>query len=164
MLPLNVRDLRPFWDTFRARHPQWQLQIRHASFVDPFAGLRRGDLDMLVCWLPVEEPDPTVGPALFADPRVLAVAAGHELTRRTSVSLEMLVDFQHSDARVEAELLGRGLHPVAHPLRAPDRARPLDTQRRGDSHLGQHLGVRQPLPRPHDALLEPARHRLPARQ
>ncbi|MEV6866898.1 LysR family transcriptional regulator [Streptosporangium subroseum] len=43
-LPINVYDLRPYWDTFRTRHPQWKLQIQHASFVDPFAGLRRGDL------------------------------------------------------------------------------------------------------------------------
>ncbi|MEV0824329.1 hypothetical protein [Nonomuraea rubra] len=52
---------------------------------------------MLICFLPVEEPDLTVGPVLFADPRVLAVAAEHELTRRSSVSLEMLADFQHCD-------------------------------------------------------------------
>ncbi|GIH46598.1 DNA-binding transcriptional regulator, LysR family [Microbispora rosea] len=97
-LPINLRDLRPYWDTFRTHHPQWKLQIQHASFVDPFAGLRRGDIDVLICFLPVEEPDLTVGPVLFADPRVVAVAAEHELTRRTSVSLEMLADFQHCDA------------------------------------------------------------------
>ncbi|MGW4640577.1 LysR family transcriptional regulator [Sphaerisporangium sp. NPDC004334] len=98
MLSINAYDLRPYWDTFRTRHPQWKLQIQHASFVDPFAGLRRGDLDILICWLPVEEPDLTVGPVLFADPRVVAVSTDHELTRRTSVSLEMLADFQHTDA------------------------------------------------------------------
>ncbi|AWS45023.1 LysR family transcriptional regulator [Streptosporangium sp. 'caverna'] len=98
MLPLNIHDLRPYWDTFRTRHPQWKLQIQHAPFIDPFAGLRRGDLDVLVCWLPVEEPDLTVGPVLFADPRVVAVSTDHELTRRASVSLEMIADFQHSDA------------------------------------------------------------------
>ncbi|MEW9528763.1 LysR family transcriptional regulator [Microbispora sp. NPDC049125] len=98
MIPFNAHDLRPYWDTFRTRHPQWKLQIQHAPYIDPFAGLRRGDLDILICWLPVEEPDLTVGPVLFADPRVMAVAADHELTRRTSVSLEMLADFQHSDA------------------------------------------------------------------
>ncbi|GII34313.1 LysR family transcriptional regulator [Planotetraspora mira] len=97
MIPLNAHELRPYWDTFRTRHPQWKLQIQHAPFIDPFAGLRRGDLDILICWMPVEEPDLTVGPVLFADPRVVAVAADHELTRRTSVSLEMLADFQHSD-------------------------------------------------------------------
>jgi DNA-binding transcriptional LysR family regulator len=97
-LAINVQDLRPYWDTFRTRHPQWQLKIQHAPFTDPFAGLRRGDLDVLVCWLPVEEPDLTVGPVLFEEPRVLAVAADHELARRTSVSQEVLADFQHSDA------------------------------------------------------------------
>ena len=97
MIPLNVQDLRPYWDTFRTRHPQWKLQIQQASFVDPFAGLRRGDLDVLICWLPVEEADLTVGPVLFADPRVVAVATDHELTRPTSVSLEMIADFQHAN-------------------------------------------------------------------
>ncbi|SNT34311.1 DNA-binding transcriptional regulator, LysR family [Streptosporangium subroseum] len=96
-LPINIHDLRLYWDTFRARHPQWKLQIQQASFVDPFAGLRRGDLDVLICWLPVEEPDLTVGPVLFAEPRVVAVAADHELTRFTSVSLEMVADFQHAN-------------------------------------------------------------------
>ncbi|AWS43804.1 LysR family transcriptional regulator [Streptosporangium sp. 'caverna'] len=96
-LPINIHDMRPYWDTFRTRHPQWKLQIQQASFVDPFAGLRRGDIDVLICWLPVEEPDLTVGPVLFAEPRVVAVAADHELTRFTSVSLEMVADFQHAN-------------------------------------------------------------------
>ncbi|MEU4538359.1 LysR substrate-binding domain-containing protein, partial [Streptosporangium sp. NPDC023825] len=85
--------------------------IRHASFVDPFAGLRRGDLDALICWLPVEEPDLTVGPTLFADPRVVAVAAEHELTRRTSVSLDMVADFQHTDAPTRPDYWADGFIP-----------------------------------------------------
>ncbi|SNT49577.1 LysR substrate binding domain-containing protein [Streptosporangium subroseum] len=96
-IPLNIHDLRLYWETFRTRHPQWKLHFQHAPFSDPFAGLRRGDLDVLICWLPVEEPDLTVGSVLFADPRVVAVSTDHELTRRTSVSLEILADFQHSD-------------------------------------------------------------------
>ncbi|MEV0824330.1 LysR family transcriptional regulator [Nonomuraea rubra] len=28
MVPFNVQDLRPYWDTFRSRHPQWKLQVR----------------------------------------------------------------------------------------------------------------------------------------
>jgi DNA-binding transcriptional LysR family regulator len=98
VIPINAHDLRPFWDAFRSEHPQWQLRIMQASFVDPFAGLRRGDVDVLVAWLPVEEPDLTVGPILFAEPRVLAVAADHELTRHATVSLETLSDFRHSNA------------------------------------------------------------------
>jgi DNA-binding transcriptional LysR family regulator len=97
MLSSNAHDLRPYWDVFRTRHPWWKLQVQQASFVDPFTVLRRGEVDVLVCWLPIEEPDLTVGPILFAEPRVLAVAADHGLARRTSVSLEVLGDFQHSD-------------------------------------------------------------------
>ena len=111
MLPINVQDLRPYWDTFRTRHPQWKLQIQQASFVDPFAGLRRGDLDVLVCWLPVEEADLTVGPVLFAEPRVVAVAADHELTRFTSVSLEMVADFQHANPPAWPDYWAEGYVP-----------------------------------------------------
>ncbi|MFC4063266.1 LysR substrate-binding domain-containing protein [Planomonospora corallina] len=111
MLPINVQELRPYWDTFRARHPQWRLQVRQVSFVDPFAGLRRGDLDILVCWLPVEEPDLTVGPVLLTEPRVLAAAAEHELTRRTSVSLETLADFQHADSPSRPDYWADGFIP-----------------------------------------------------
>jgi DNA-binding transcriptional LysR family regulator len=95
LLPINAYDLRPFWDTFRARHPEWQLRLQQASFVDPFAGLRRGEIDVLVAWLPVEEPDLTVGPTLFAEPRVLAVPTDHRLTRHTSISLEAVSHFRH---------------------------------------------------------------------
>ncbi|MBP2328090.1 DNA-binding transcriptional LysR family regulator [Kibdelosporangium banguiense] len=95
MLPINAYDLRPFWDTFRTRHPEWQLRLQQAPFVDPFAALRRREIDVLVAWLPVEEPDLTVGPTLFAEPRVLAVPTDHELTQRTSVSLEAISHFQH---------------------------------------------------------------------
>ncbi|ACZ89091.1 LysR family transcriptional regulator [Streptosporangium roseum] len=101
MLPANAYDLRPYWDAFRLRHPQWKLRIQKIQFSDAFATLRRGDIDVLIAWLPIDEPDLIVGPVLFADPRVLAVSTGHELTRRTSVSLEIAADFQHpqSDTR-----------------------------------------------------------------
>jgi DNA-binding transcriptional LysR family regulator len=95
MIPFNTHDLRPYWDTFRTRHPHWTLQIRRASFVDPFTALRTGEHDILVAWLPIEEPDLTVGPVLFSDRRILAVAADHELAGRPSVSVEMLADFPH---------------------------------------------------------------------
>jgi DNA-binding transcriptional LysR family regulator len=99
MIPVNTHDLRPYWATFRTQHPHCELQLRHASFVDPFGALRRGEVDILVSWLPVEEPDLTVGPTLFADPRLLAVAADHELAGRSSVSVEDIAHFQHSGAR-----------------------------------------------------------------
>ncbi|MFC9970603.1 LysR substrate-binding domain-containing protein [Spirillospora sp. NPDC127200] len=98
MLPFNTADLHPFWKTFRSRYPQWQLQIRRAPFSDPFARLRDGRLDVLVVWLPVDEPDLTAGPVLFTDPRVLAVSVDDELAGRSSVSLETLAGRRHATA------------------------------------------------------------------
>ncbi|TCM45033.1 LysR family transcriptional regulator [Kribbella sp. VKM Ac-2568] len=93
MIPSNTHDLRPFWDTFRKRHPQWGLRVRHNQFMDPFGPLRRGQIDLLVSWLPVEERDLTVGPMIFCEPRVLAVASDHVLAGSDTVSWEVLGDF-----------------------------------------------------------------------
>ncbi|MFI6177253.1 LysR family transcriptional regulator [Nonomuraea sp. NPDC051191] len=111
MIPHNSYDLRRYWDDFRDHHPQWRLQIRISPFADPFAGLRRGDIDVLVAWLPVEEPDLTTGPVLFTDPRLLAVAADHELTRHATALTEMLADFQHVDAPSRPDYWAEGFLP-----------------------------------------------------
>ncbi|MEU7900636.1 LysR family transcriptional regulator [Nonomuraea sp. NPDC049152] len=94
MINGNAHDLRRYWETFRTRHPQWGLRLQNAPFLDPFAGLRRGEIDMLVTWLPVLEPDLVVGPTMFSDARVLTVSVDHELAGRTSATIEMLGDFQ----------------------------------------------------------------------
>ncbi|MDP9847429.1 LysR family transcriptional regulator [Streptosporangium lutulentum] len=95
LFPANIQELRRYWETFRAGHPQWELRLRMSAYQDPFAQLRNGEVDILATWLPVEEPDLTVGPLLFAEPRVLAVAGDHALTKRSSVSLEAVGDFGH---------------------------------------------------------------------
>ncbi|MGW2864157.1 LysR family transcriptional regulator [Streptomyces sp. NPDC001205] len=92
MMPSNAHDLRLYWEAFRSRHPQWGLRIRHNGFIDPFARLRAGDIDLLVSWTPVEEPDLTVGPVLFTEPRVALAAREHVLADRKSVSIEVLGD------------------------------------------------------------------------
>lgn len=97
MLPFNTAELRHYWVAFRTRHPQWELQLRRA-FIDPVGKLRNGDFDVLVTWLPVEEPDLTIGPVLFTDSRVLAVPDDHRLALRSHASVEMLADFQHAMA------------------------------------------------------------------
>ncbi|GAA3549071.1 LysR family transcriptional regulator [Nonomuraea rosea] len=93
MIPSFAHDLRPFWDAFRARHPQWGLQIRHNLFIEPFKPLRSGSIDALISWFPVEEPDLTAGPVIWTEPRALMVAADHELIERGSASLEALAHY-----------------------------------------------------------------------
>lgn len=92
LMVTNGHELRPFWDAFRSQHPQWGLRIRHNGYMDPFAPVRNGEIDLLLAWLPVEEPDLTVGPVLFEEPRVALVASDHRLADRGSVTLEALAD------------------------------------------------------------------------
>lgn len=95
MMPFNVPALHGYWEAFGHRHPQYELRVRYASFTDPFGSLHRGEIDVLITWLPVEEPDLTIGPTLFTDSRVLAVADTHDLAGRSSVPVEALADFGH---------------------------------------------------------------------
>ncbi|MFD3534134.1 LysR family transcriptional regulator [Streptomyces sp. NPDC058664] len=92
LMVTNGHELRPFWDAFRSRHPDWGLRLSHNGYIDPFAPLRAGEIDLLLTWLPVEEPDLTVGPVLFTEPRVALVATDHRLAGRSSVTLEAFAD------------------------------------------------------------------------
>ncbi|GII52242.1 LysR family transcriptional regulator [Planotetraspora thailandica] len=98
LFPANLQELRRYWETFRSRHPQWELRLWMSGYADPFAQLRNGEADILVTWLPVEEPDLTVGPRLFAETRVLAVAADNALAKWSTTTLEAASDYRHVSA------------------------------------------------------------------
>ncbi|MEB3370081.1 LysR family transcriptional regulator [Saccharopolyspora mangrovi] len=92
MIAANVDDLRPYFDAFAAERPGVEVQIRTIGFADPFAGLRSGELDVVMVWLPVREPDLTAGPVIHIEPVVLALSSAHPLARRETLSLEDLGD------------------------------------------------------------------------
>ncbi|RSM95275.1 LysR family transcriptional regulator [Nonomuraea sp. WAC 01424] len=98
--PLFERTNRTVRLTPVGRQLRDDLRPLHAALKDSMERARlaaQGITGTLrVGMLPVKEPDLPVGPVLFAEPRVVAVAADHELTRRGSVSLEMLADFQQA--------------------------------------------------------------------
>ncbi|MEU5396913.1 LysR family transcriptional regulator [Streptomyces tibetensis] len=85
-------ELRPLVDEFRTRNPGSDIQFGEINGSDPFTALRTGEHDVHVVWLPVAEPDLTVGPTVLTGARVLAVAADHPLVARGSASLEDLAD------------------------------------------------------------------------
>jgi DNA-binding transcriptional LysR family regulator len=89
--------LQPVVDAFVARHPGCSVTPKEFHFSDPFGGLRRGESDIQVTWLPVREADIRVGPTVLTEGRVLAVASGHPLARQASVSLEVLGDHRVLD-------------------------------------------------------------------
>lgn len=92
MMSSNSEDLRPVLAAFASRRPGCHVQIRAVGYDDPFSALRRGTVDVLLAWLPIREPDLTVGPVVYTEPVVLCVSSTHRLANRDSVSYEDLAD------------------------------------------------------------------------
>lgn len=110
-------ELRPLLDAFRARYPGSGIQFSEVTGGDPFAALRVGDADAHVLWLPIAEPDLTVGPTVLTSGRVLAVASDHPLAHRGSASLEDLADNHVVDLGPDApEYWVASMVPIRTPL------------------------------------------------
>ncbi|MEV5440731.1 LysR family transcriptional regulator [Streptomyces sp. NPDC052682] len=88
----NAHDLAPVTRLFQERFPSSRLSFHEVGFRDPFGLLRAGDVDLQTCWLPVREPDLTVGPVVIEGPLSLMIADTHPLAGRESVRLEDLGD------------------------------------------------------------------------
>ncbi|GIH13015.1 LysR family transcriptional regulator [Rugosimonospora africana] len=95
-------ELRPLVDVFRTRYPGSDVQFNEITGGHPFTALRTGDNDVNVVWLPVAEPDLTVGPTVYVGGRVLAVSADHPLAERGTASLEDLADYHVVDLGPDA--------------------------------------------------------------
>ncbi|APE37273.1 LysR family transcriptional regulator [Nocardia mangyaensis] len=75
---------------FRTAHPDCEVAIREVPLTDRYSSLRGGELDLALVEFPVCEPDLVTGPAIFCDPRVLAVSSAHPLAGRGTVRAEDL--------------------------------------------------------------------------
>ncbi|MEU1432302.1 LysR family transcriptional regulator [Nocardia sp. NPDC005746] len=89
----SLEEVRPLLDIFRARHPNTSVHIEHVHFGNPFGALRADEIDILISWLPIEEPDLIVGPILYEEPFMLLVGANHPLAERDSATYEDLADY-----------------------------------------------------------------------
>lgn len=89
----QAHDQADLLDLFRNRHPDIELSIREMNFTDPFGPLRDGTVEVASAWLPVREPDLTVGPVIDAEPLLLMVATDHPLALRDEVGMEDLADW-----------------------------------------------------------------------
>ena len=79
---------------FGSAHPGCQVILKEVGIGDPYAPLRRDEIDVLVNWLAVDEPDLTAGPVIDRCDRALAVAAGHSLAVGPPVTAEDLADLE----------------------------------------------------------------------
>ncbi|NEA15796.1 LysR substrate-binding domain-containing protein [Streptomyces halstedii] len=89
----QAHDQADLLDLFRNRHPDIELHIREMNFTDPFGPLRDGTVEIASAWLPVREPDLTVGPVIDAEPLLLMVAVDHPLALKGEVGMEDLADW-----------------------------------------------------------------------
>ncbi|WP_245655703.1 LysR family transcriptional regulator [Microtetraspora fusca] len=79
-------------DRFQTRHPNARLRHREIQPPSPLDLLRSGEIDVALLWLPVREPDLTVGPVTHTSPVMLMVSATHPFAERDSIGLEDLAD------------------------------------------------------------------------
>lgn len=77
-------------ETFQARHPGCEVEIREVQMGEALERLRADALDVLIACLPLTGNDLANGPVLLSEPRMLAVPAGHPYAGRGSVSVEDL--------------------------------------------------------------------------
>lgn len=94
--------------TFERAHPDCTVTLREIPLGNPLPALRDGDIDVMVNWLALDDPDLTIGPVLAEHPRVLAVSSDHPLADAGSVSAEVLADYpvlRWEEPRYPPELL-----------------------------------------------------------
>ena len=109
-------------EEYCARHPDCKLTLQVVEAKDLYGPLRRGQVDVLASFLVVDEPDLTAGPAIEYRGRVLAVARGHRLAARESVSVEDLGDEEvHQNAPGFPAALYDAITPPVTPSGRPIR-------------------------------------------
>jgi DNA-binding transcriptional LysR family regulator len=101
---------------FELEHPGCKVVVYEAFPGEALNRIRRGELDIVAHWLPVFQPDLTVGPVLTRQERGLAVRVGHPLAERGIATAEDLGDYAVVDAEgiVPPETL-----EVLYPRRTP---------------------------------------------
>jgi DNA-binding transcriptional LysR family regulator len=92
--PASGPRLLDVLSAFDALHPECDVELVQVDWDDPLGQLRAGDVDLMVSWLPLDQPDLVVGPTVSRDSRVLAVAPDHPLAEHDHVTVEELADFR----------------------------------------------------------------------
>ncbi|MEV0079999.1 LysR substrate-binding domain-containing protein [Nocardia neocaledoniensis] len=103
-------------ESFQREHPAVRVLHRDINPVHPLDLLRSGDIDVGHLWLPVREPDLTVGPVTHACAQVLVVAASHPFAVRASVSRE---DFGDLTFVAHRSTIPPYMEEVFQPFRTP---------------------------------------------
>ena len=84
--------------SFEVENPGCKVIVYEAFPGEALNRLRRGELDVMAHWLPLAQPDLTIGPILAREERGLAVQVGHPLAERGWATVEDLGDYAVADA------------------------------------------------------------------
>jgi DNA-binding transcriptional LysR family regulator len=88
--PFTRRLVAPAFQRFSAEHPEVEVTIHFAGFLDALGGLRDGPADTAILYGKFEHQGIELQP-LFSEPRGVAIAADHPLAGRRSVTIEEFV-------------------------------------------------------------------------
>ncbi|MBV9447088.1 MAG: LysR family transcriptional regulator [Streptosporangiaceae bacterium] len=130
-------------ERFATRHPDCEVTLHDQLLMDPYGPLRRGDVDVLVNWLAVDEPDLTAGPAIEHRDRVVVVGLGHRLAGRKSVSVEELAaeETHGNEAGIPAALFDAIIPPSTPSGRPIPRTYPLRSSEDSTAAISKGLIV-----------------------
>ena len=88
--PLTRRLVGPAFDAFYIGHPEIDVMVHFAGFLDPLGGLRDGPADVAILYGEFEHEGIELRP-LFSEPRGVALAADHPLAARGKITIEDLI-------------------------------------------------------------------------
>lgn len=117
-------------------HPGCRATVYEAFPGQALNRLHRGELDLVVHWLPLDQPGLTVGPVLHRADSALAVQVGHPLAERGWATLEDLADNALADTTAT-------LPPETARVLSPDRTpggRPIP-RRHHDGRMAEVLSL-----------------------
>ena len=103
----------------RTRSPEIQVRFREIQPPAPLDLLRSGDVDIALLWLPVREPDLTVGPVIYTSGTLLMTGAEHPYARRDAIRLEDLADCVFVASRSLPAYMEAALNPFHTPSGRP---------------------------------------------
>lgn len=111
--------LNPVIDAFNDRYPDCTVELVDFPHSEPFTALRAQSVDLGLIWLPVREPDLTVGPVVMTEGRVLATPTASELARRESMTMEDLAECVFPELGNVPRYWAEGMLPATTPGGVP---------------------------------------------
>ena len=114
---------------FHATHPEASVRLVELTIADPVAPRRPGAIDSLAGWVPPEPQGVRVGPVLFTETRLVALASGHPLATRKELAWEDLAGYPMARPAQPSEMFDAIIPPVTPGGRPLRREVPVETPR-----------------------------------